>query len=31
MDLGEHILSMNTFDEAYQWITNRKKLIRMGT
>ena len=31
MDLGENILSMNTFDEAYQWINNRKKLIRMGT
>jgi len=30
MDLGENILSMNTFDEAYQWINNRKKLIKMG-
>ncbi|MBF0449888.1 MAG: HigA family addiction module antidote protein [Candidatus Magnetomorum sp.] len=30
MDLGENILSMNTFEEAYQWINNRKKLVRVG-
>jgi len=29
MELGEHLLSMNTFEEAYQWINERKKMIKM--
>jgi len=30
MDLGEQILSMKTFDDAYNWINNRKKMIQMA-
>jgi hypothetical protein len=29
MELGERLLSMNTFEEAYQWINKRKKQIKM--
>ena len=30
MELGERLLSMNTFEEAYQWINKRKKQIKMA-
>jgi len=30
MELAERLLSMNTFEEAYQWINERKKQIRMA-
>ena len=30
MELGEHLLSMNTFEDAFQWINNRKKMIKMA-
>jgi len=30
MDLGEQILSMKTFDDAFKWINNRKKMIQMA-
>ncbi|KPA15810.1 hypothetical protein MHK_003949 [Candidatus Magnetomorum sp. HK-1] len=30
MDLGEHLLSMKTFDDVYQWINDRKKIIKMA-
>jgi len=30
MELGEHILSMTSFEDAFQWINNRKKMIKMA-
>ena len=29
MELGENLLSMNSFEDVYHWINNRKKLIKM--
>jgi len=30
MDLGEQILLMRTFDDAYNWINIRKKMMQMA-
>ncbi|KPA13406.1 Addiction module antidote protein, HigA [Candidatus Magnetomorum sp. HK-1] len=30
MDLGENLLTMNSFEDAYQWINNRKQMIKMA-
>ncbi len=30
MELGEHILSMASFEDAFQWINHRKKMIKMA-
>ena len=31
MELGKLVLNMNQYEEAYQWIDNRKKMIKMAT
>jgi len=31
MELGEHLLTMNSFEDAFQWINNRKQMIKMAT
>jgi len=30
MELGENLLTMNSFEDAYQWINNRKQMIKMA-
>ena len=30
MALGENLLAMNTFEDAHQWIKNRKKMIKVA-
>ena len=30
MELGENLLSMNTFEDVYQWIDNRKRIIKVA-
>ena len=30
MELGENLLTMNSFEDAYQWINVRKKQIKMA-
>ncbi|KPA17697.1 hypothetical protein MHK_002084 [Candidatus Magnetomorum sp. HK-1] len=29
MELGKDLLSMDKYEDAYQWIDNRKKIIKM--
>jgi addiction module HigA family antidote len=31
MELGENLLTMNSFEDAFQWINNRKRMIKMAT
>ena len=30
MELGENLLTMNSFEDAHQWINNRKQMIKMA-
>jgi len=30
MELGENLLTMNSFEDAYQWINTRKQMIKMA-
>ena len=30
MELGENLLTMNSFDDAFQWIDNRRQMIKMA-
>ncbi|MBF0452170.1 MAG: hypothetical protein HQK75_15820, partial [Candidatus Magnetomorum sp.] len=30
MELGKDLLSMKTFEDAYRWIDNRKRMIKVG-
>ena len=30
MELGENLLTMNSFEDAYQWINTRKRMIKMA-
>ena len=30
MELGENLLTMNSFEDAHQWINNRKRIIKMA-
>jgi hypothetical protein len=30
VELAKLLLTMNQYDEAYQWIDNRKKMIKMA-